>query len=31
MVKDVTVLGQPHPDWGQIITAIVVPAADSFP
>lgn len=30
MVKDVTVLGQPHPDWGQIITAIVVPAADSF-
>lgn len=30
MVKDVTVLGQPHPDWGQSITAIVVPASASF-
>lgn len=30
MVKDVTVLGQSHPDWGQCITAVVVPAADSF-
>lgn len=30
IVKDATVFGQPHPDWGQSITAVVVPAVDSF-
>lgn len=30
MVKDATIFGQPHPDWGQSITAVVVPAVDSF-
>lgn len=30
MVKDATVFGQPHPDWGQSITAVVVPAANNF-
>ncbi|WP_299485988.1 2-succinylbenzoate--CoA ligase [Acaryochloris sp. IP29b_bin.137] len=30
MVKDVMVFGEPHPDWGQSITALVVPLSPHF-
>lgn len=30
MVKDAMVFGQLHPDWGQVITAVVVPSVKPF-
>jgi len=30
MVKDATVLGQPHSEWGQIMIAVVVPKSAAF-
>lgn len=30
MVKDAAVWGQSHPDWGQMVTAVVVPVSANF-
>ena len=30
-VAEVAVVGRPHPDWGQVVTAVVVPTSSSAP